>query len=213
MRKGENAVQYQVAILSEDAVFARMLELEFSLWHLKVTAAPQMQTGDRADVLILDLDSATAPAPEAYRQMVGFSRRPATASEDARLCSMILHRPFQIALLRKEVFSKLSGEKRNDPAGEEAQKAARREVRLEVATGTLFCDGKNVAVTPQEARILQCLLERRGKPVTRRELSDVIGVSAGNKTDVYICYLRRKTDTLPGGRLIATVRGEGYRIE
>jgi hypothetical protein len=203
-------MNYQVVILSEDAVFARMLELEFEACHLKILATSALEAGDFAEILILDLDSVESPPSEQYRTLIGFSRRPATAAEDARSCSMILRRPFRVSLLRREVLAQTG---MGVPTSEMGYEPHERSLKLDSKTRTLHCDRQKIAMSPQEFRILQCLLEHRGRAVSRAKLSELIGTAAGNKTDVYICYLRRKTDKLPGGRLIRTVRGEGYMIK
>lgn len=59
---------------------------------------------------------------------------------------------------------------------------------------------------------MQCLLEHRGESVSRDEISTVIGESSANKTEVYICFLRRKLEETFGDRIIKTVRGKGYTI-
>lgn len=73
-----------------------------------------------------------------------------------------------------------------------------------------------VPLTPAEAAILARLLERRetrpGLAVTREELSTLLG-GGGNSVDVYVCHLRRKIEKPLGRRMIATVRGMGYRME
>ena len=205
-------MHYQVVILSQDAVFARMLELEFAGLRLKVKSTDSFEETENADVLILDLDSASAPASGCCRKVIGFSRRPAMSAEDARSCSMILRRPFRMSLLRREVLTQ-TGEgtvyMEPEPA---ATRSAAREIRIDPESRTLHCGGSLVTLSPQEFRVLQCLMENRGRPVSRARLAERIGQSDGNKADVYICYLRRKTDGLPGGRLIRTVRGQGYCI-
>ncbi len=206
-------MDYQVVILSEDVQFARMLELEFAWCRLSVLAAAALCEQDRTDVLVLDLDSATAPPSDRYRKMIGFSRRPAISSEAARSCSMILRRPFRMSLLRREVLEQ-TGEGtawREAPVTPLRQTA--RELHLNREESILICDGERIAVSPTECEVLACLLERRGNAVSRETLSEKIGKTETNKTDVYICYLRRKTDGLPNGRLIKTVRGKGYLIE
>ncbi|MBE6634170.1 MAG: winged helix-turn-helix transcriptional regulator [Ruminococcaceae bacterium] len=205
-------MNYQVMVLSEDTVFARMLELEFSYLHLQAGSASSMDPSDRTDVLILDLDSASAPMAACYRKMIGFSRHSATAAEDAGNCSMILRRPFRMSLLRREVLAETGGEltwATNEPP---QKSAVERRIVLDEGARAMICDGKRIALSPCEYRIMECLLKKRGAAVTREELSELIGYSETNKTDVYVCYLRRKTDDLPGGRLIRTVRGKGYMI-
>ncbi len=201
-------MKYQVMVLSQDQIFARMLELEFRYLHMKAGVGAAMEPNDRAEVLILDLDSATAPPSDRYRKMIGISRRPAMLTEQASSCSMIFHRPFRMSSLRREVLAEMG----TPMVDWEQEPAGSRVIRLEETTRTLHCNRQTIALTGQEFRILQCLLANRGEPVSRARLTEVIGRSEANKTDVYVCYLRRKTDQLPGGRLIETVRGKGYRI-
>lgn len=206
-------MNYQVGILSEDAVFARMLEIEFRLYHLRVLVGERLEPSDQAEVLLLDLDSAAPPPSEQYRKMIGFSRRPATASAAARSCSMILRRPFRMSLLRREVLEQIDAEGRLEEWNVRHPMPREREVRLLAEERKLICDRKVVALSPSECVIVQCLLEHRGSAVGRESLSARIGGDQTNKIDVYICYLRRKTDGLPNGRLIKTVRKTGYMIE
>lgn len=206
-------MRYQVVILSQDAVFARMLELELTALRLTVKSTDSFEEADSADVLILDLDSASAPVSGCCRKVIGFSRRPAMSAEDARSCSMILRRPFRMSLLRREVLTQTGEGTAYTEPRPMPMKQVVRELRIDSETGTLHCNGSSVSLSPQELRVLQCLMENRGMPVSRALLAERIGQSDGNKTDVYICYLRRKTDGLPGGRLIRTVRGQGYCVD
>lgn len=199
-------------------MFSRMLELEFAHRGLTALSASALDESDSAEVLILDLDSAYAPPSGRYHKMIGFSRRPAITAKDARSCTMILRRPFRISLLRREVLAQVGQPLPSDSDAERAPYSAvrqpeRRRVSLNEADRTLYCDGQTVSLSPQEFRILRVLLESRGKAVSRAALAGAVGAAAGNKTDVYICFLRRKTDHLPGGRLIRTVRGEGYCLD
>ena len=64
---------------------------------------------------------------------------------------------------------------------------------------------------------MSCLLEQRGEIVSREMLRAALNSESdeddSNKTDVYICFLRRKLEHPLGLRLITTVRGKGYRLE
>jgi hypothetical protein len=44
-------------------------------------------------------------------------------------------------------------------------------------------------------------------------LADALGASEANKTEVYVCFLRRKLRRIDANAEIFTVRGEGYRLE
>lgn len=208
-------MEYEIVVLSGDAVFARMLALEFSNLQISVMATVELQDDDRADMLILDLDSASAPSPDRYRKMIGFSRHPAIASPDARSCSMILRRPFQMSLFRREILLQLD-RRWNDATETPFRRPVpqKRQIKLDPNASRMICDGREIALTPKEYAVLHCLLEHRGSPVSRERLAQAVEWEGiGNETDVYICYLRRKTDGLPNGRLIQTVRGKGYQIQ
>ena len=202
-------------VLSADTIFARMLELEFLGLQISTLATSELQNGDRADVVILDLDSASAPSSDQYRRMIGFSSHSAMTSPDARSCSMILRRPFQMSLLRREALVQLD-RKWTGSAEIPFRRVApeRRQIKLDQAALKLVCDGREILLTPKEYAVMDLLVECRGTPVSREHLADAIAADGeGNETDVYVCYLRRKTDGLPNGRLIQTVRGKGYQIQ
>lgn len=209
-------MDYQVAILSSDAVFARMLEIEFQILNLSVLAAEDMTARDHSQVILLDLDSVPPPPAGCYRHMIGFTRDSALLTVDGhRHCSMILHRPFEVRLLRREVLSCLAQDQ-GDPVTylPKPDLKGDRTFFLDIEKKTFTSDGGHeITLTPVECKIMACLLENRGSTVSKEEIASLIGESSANKTEVYICYLRRKTDLQNGMRLIRTVRGKGYRID
>lgn len=73
-------------------------------------------------------------------------------------------------------------------------------------------DGVTVALSTHEFRTLMLLMERQGRVVTREQLEEAVYGSSGtiesNTIAVYVHQLRRKL----GESLIATVHGQGYRI-
>jgi two-component system, OmpR family, response regulator MprA len=77
-------------------------------------------------------------------------------------------------------------------------------------------DGRVVALTPTELRVLQYLLINAGRVVPReRILQAGWGYnyeSASNQVDVYIRRLRRKIEGHGSAAAIQTVRGLGYRV-
>jgi two-component system, OmpR family, phosphate regulon response regulator PhoB len=74
-------------------------------------------------------------------------------------------------------------------------------------------DGAPVELTPTEFRLLQALVERRGRVQSRQQLLEVawdIHVRIATRTvDMHVQRLRAKLGS--GGDLIETVRGFGYR--
>ena len=208
-----------ILILSADAVFARMLELELSMMQFSVSTAEHWTEGDFAGTVLLDLDSAEPPKDSrAYGEMIGFTRSSALFADEAgRQCSLILRRPFEMRLLRREVLRCMNEHSAHtEPKCKEKSRSNTKksaELLLDVKGRSLGYGERSVGVSPREMALLQCLLEHRGMPVSRTRLAEVIGTSEANKTEVYICYLRRKLEMLQTDCRIRTVRGLGYQIE
>ena len=87
------------------------------------------------------------------------------------------------------------------------------DIRLDPSTRTVTVDGARVALTPRELGLLEYLLRRPDRVVTKVEILDHVWDAAAdvnpNAVEVYVGYLRRKL----GRRLVETVRGAGYRLE
>jgi two-component system, OmpR family, response regulator len=86
------------------------------------------------------------------------------------------------------------------------------DVRLDPATRQVTVDGREVPLTPREFGLLEYLLRRPGRVITKVEILDHVWDAAAevspNAVEVYIGYLRRKL----GRDLVETVRGVGYRL-
>lgn len=200
-------MKQQIVICSKDAVFARMLELEFSHHGCSVQTSESFPKGLFAEVVLLDLDSAAAPPPECYRRMIGFTRGNAmTEDQTRRQCSMILRRPFAMYLLRREVLGDLETQREKSGTLQAPQFSV-------LPGGQLALCGKALELSPNEHAILSCLLEHRGEAVSRGDLGALIGESSANKVDVYVCYLRRKISKITSAKIVYTVRNKGYAIE
>ena len=73
---------------------------------------------------------------------------------------------------------------------------------------------REVALTRTEFSLLELLVANAGQVLTRELIMDRIWgydfATTSNSLDVYIGYLRRKTEAEGEPRLIQTVRGVGY---
>ncbi len=87
------------------------------------------------------------------------------------------------------------------------------DIRLDPSTRVVTVDGAPVALTPRELGLLEYLLRRPDRVVSKVEILDHVWDAAAdvnpNAVEVYVGYLRRKL----GRRLVETVRGAGYRLE
>lgn len=197
-----------ILILSEDAVFSRMLELELEGMRFSVQINSNV-AGRKNDFILVDLDSASIPQKTGDgARIVGFTRHFEVSSLDAeRRCSMILHRPFQMRLLREEVaLLDATAEEREEQKGAE-------NLEITLKGNILTLGEKALTLRPKESAVMSCLLANRGTAVSREQLSAIIGESSTNKTDVHVCYLRRKIATVSEKAIIKTVRGKGYTID
>jgi len=101
----------------------------------------------------------------------------------------------------------------------------KREARLLLRAGDLEVSrldhtaqraGQRIELTNKEFALLEHLLLNRGHAVSRVELLDSVWnmepVQTTNIVDVYVNYLRRKLKDPAPGKLIRTVRGQGYVI-
>ena len=76
--------------------------------------------------------------------------------------------------------------------------------------------GKEIALNPTEFRVLESLMRRSGRVVSRSALVDLVWDSDGdvndNLIDVTIYQLRKKVDRDHKVKLVKTVRKLGYAI-
>ena len=103
------------------------------------------------------------------------------------------------------------------PAAVESQKIEIlkfEDLELDPATRDVTRGGRQISLTRTEFALLELLLRNPRKVLSRTTiLEDVWGYdfpTPGNALEVYIGYLRRKTEADGEPRLIQTVRGVGY---
>jgi two-component system, OmpR family, response regulator MprA len=88
------------------------------------------------------------------------------------------------------------------------------DLTLDLETRAVARAGRPIDLTPTEFGLLELLLRNPGRVIHRTEIfSHVWGFDFGpssNSLNVYVGYLRRKTEAAGETRLIHTVRGVGY---
>ncbi len=202
----------RVLVLSDDAVFARMLELELGMMGLcvDVRSVWGRELSD-TDVILVDLDSVSlGGAIESKAQIIGFTKLFDVSQLDPdRQCSLILHRPFEMRLLREEIVMLLGDEA---PLRKRVTNTVGTAPSLQLKEQELWYGEQSVSLRNREAQVMELLLAHRANPVSREQICRVIGESSANKADVYVCLLRQKLATLSEKQLIKTVRGKGYCV-
>ena len=88
-------------------------------------------------------------------------------------------------------------------------------LRLDTAGRRLFCDAQPVEVSARELAVVELLLLKEGRVVTKQQIVDHLygweDASTSNAVEVFIYRLRRKLEHTDVD--IRTVRGMGYIIE
>ncbi|MFJ7270651.1 response regulator transcription factor [Streptomyces sp. NPDC099050] len=113
------------------------------------------------------------------------------------------------ALLRRSSYAAPS------PGGGEAEDALTfGDLRMDLATREVTRGGRPVELTRTEFTLLEMFLAHPRQVLTREQiLKTVWGFDfepSSNSLDVYVMYLRRKTEAGGEPRLVHTVRGVGY---
>ena len=123
-------------------------------------------------------------------------------------------KPFDPAVLMAKIRALL---RRTYDLGDRVPVIEHRGAVLNLNDGTLLCDGKKTELTRNEFRILQTLLESRGKVVSRETLMTRLWeydlYVEGNTLTVNMTRLRKKLAAAGLTDYITTRVGSGYIIE
>lgn len=88
-------------------------------------------------------------------------------------------------------------------------------LRLDMAARRLYLDEQPLDLSQRELAVIELLLLREGKVVTKQQIVDSLygweDVSTSNAVEVFIHRLRKKLEN--SGVIITTVRGMGYLLE
>lgn len=101
---------------------------------------------------------------------------------------------------------------------ERSREASGGRLRIDTATWEAALDGRPLALTPVEFRLLEALAGRPGRVLSREQLLariyDDHRVVSDRTVDSHIKNLRRKLqEAAPGEDLVRSVYGIGYRLE
>jgi two-component system, OmpR family, alkaline phosphatase synthesis response regulator PhoP len=124
----------------------------------------------------------------------------------------VLTRPFELM----ELVARIEACLRRGPALA-ATPATQRfgEIELDLRGSRVLKAGQPVPMTPREFKLLRCLAEKAGTPVSRAQLLDSAwgrdSMPSPQTVDVHVAWLRRKLERDPARpTLIRTVHGVGY---
>jgi DNA-binding response OmpR family regulator len=224
---------HRVLIIEDDAATARYEQtiLERAGFETKIvdSGAAGLETAAsfKPEIVLLDvglpdisgLDVCTTLAnqSDAYILMVS-----AHSSEDDKLAGLglgaddYITKPFSGNELVARVQAFFRRAERTKQRGSEGTLKI-GDALLDHDHHTLSRDGKSVALTALEFRLLWCLGQSEGKLLTRAQIlervwNDVSGVPT-RVVDVHVAALRKKLAEIGAPVAISSVRGIGYRLD
>ncbi|MFF3652252.1 response regulator transcription factor [Streptomyces sp. NPDC002181] len=116
------------------------------------------------------------------------------------------------ALLRRSAYA--APRAGGDGSADDTDTLAFGDLRMDLATREVTRSGRQVELTRTEFTLLEMFLAHPRQVLTREQiLKTVWGFDfepSSNSLDVYVMYLRRKTEAGGEPRLVHTVRGVGY---
>ena len=122
-----------------------------------------------------------------------------------------LTKPFEPSVLIARVRALLRRNRKPVQTGADLRLG---ELVMNTETYDVKLAGEPMSLTPSEFKLLQALIQNRGRVLTRDSLISQVqgdGVSVvGRTVDTHVFGLRKKLG--PSGDLIETVRGIGYRV-
>lgn len=126
-----------------------------------------------------------------------------------------LVKPFKLAELEARIKSLMRRQGKNQ--ADEEERIMFDEITVDFRAKQVIFDGKSIALTSTEFKLLEFLLRNKNNVVNRMEiLEKVWGIDFNmgtNVVDVYVNYLRKKLLTHTGKKPIQTIIGMGYMLK
>ena len=232
MGQGVFAV-YRILVVEDDRTIAAAVCAAAGQWGLKARAAQNFRdvmaefAAFDPHLVILDISlpfyngyhwcrllRAASPVPILFLSSAADNMNIVTAIDLG--ADDFIAKPFDQSVLMAKVQALLRRSYDYDLAAASAL-YAHRGALLDADADSLRFDGKTAALTKNESRILRCLLENKGKTVSREQLMERLWKTEQfideNTLTVNVNRLRKKLDAVGLSDFITTVFGVGYQIK
>lgn len=193
----------KIAVITTDKQLAKLCELECRLegYDVEVFSSAQALRKSYAKYL-WDIDTVPDVSKMLKNNTVRMSRK-----EELIEDGECLRIPPSLNRLRYMI----NNSPKNEPLYENNRPLAL--VLSNRETRTISFGEKMIDLSDHEFKVLEHLCANRGKAVKREELNALLGANGGNISDVYVCHLRKKLESICGSKMISTVRHQGYMID
>lgn len=222
---------HRIFIVEDDAAIAAALQKHLTTWGFDVCCAEDFRnvlaecTAFDPQLVLLDI---TLPFYNGYhwcQELRRVSNVPvvflSSASDNMNIVMAMnmggddfIAKPFDLNVLTAKVQAML---RRTYDLGGQARLLQHRDAVLNTDDSTLTYHGERVELTKNEYRILQVLMENKGKTVSRDVLMQRLWESDSfvdeNTLSVNVARLRKKLDGAGLENFIATKKGMGYIVE
>lgn len=198
--KGFQVMVFAGASAAKQALLASRPDFVIADWNLPDGSGSELcgwirrRMGDELPVLLLTVRGETEDMLEGFQ----------SGADD------YLTKPFELEVLYARVQAILRRTKRA-----ECTQLFCDEICLDRKKQTVSRGGCEAALAASEYRLLEYLLEQKGRTVTRRELLEKIWDSGGNfvNDNTLTVTMKRLRERLGNPACIKTVRSFGYRME
>lgn len=219
-----------ILLIEDEEKLARMVELELNYEGYRVEKAFNGRAGlqkaltGNYDLILLDIMLPQLSGMEVLRRLrrerqtpvIMLTARDGVTDKVAGLdagANDYITKPFAI----EELLARIRAALRDRSGPDKNGVLSAGPLCMDVEQHLVSVNGVGVELTKKEFDLLRCLLEKKGRVLTREALLDSVWgfdfVGETNSVDVYIRFLRSKVDEAFGVKLIYTVRGVGYVLK
>ena len=117
---------------------------------------------------------------------------------------------FLLEEFRKDMTGVISKLSTQGFTSEKKQKSTPLTLNTETMCAKL--KGREIPLSPTEAKILGLLLAKKGETVSYGEINSLINGKHTNKVNDYVCHLRKKLEAR-GDKIIYSIRGKGFILK